>query len=71
MYHCGQCELLTILVLDLGHIGCCEQDTPKSAMPLVEFSHLEKGFRAKNHKKEREIESLENQADSLDSKISA
>lgn len=71
MYHCGQCELLTILVLDSGHRGCCDQDGPKAATSLVEFSHLEKWFRAKNHREEREIGSSGNQTDSLGSKISA
>lgn len=71
MCHCGQCELLAILVMDSGHRGCCEQDAPKAAMSLIEFSHVEKRFRAKNHGKEREIEHSESQTDSLGSKISA
>lgn len=54
--------------MDSGHRGCCEQDAPKAAMSLIEFSHVEKRFRAKNHGKEREIEHSESQTDSLGSK---
>lgn len=71
MYHCGQCELLTILVLDSGHRGCCEQDAQKAATSLAGFSHSEKGFGVKIYGKEKEIESSENEVDSLGPKISA